>query len=67
MVSGILLILFRNAIPLNGIRGMVTIARESLHSQEKEAECLDKIMTSSDYLLELVNDAKLLSNEKEVL
>lgn len=67
MVSGILLILFRNDIPLNGIRGMVTIARESLHGPEKEAECLDKVMTSSDYLLELVNDAKLLSNEKEVL
>lgn len=42
--------------PLNGIRGMVTIAKQYLNDPTKEEECLNKIMTSSDYLLELVND-----------
>ena len=42
--------------PLNGIRGMVTIAKQNLNNPQKEDACLDKIMTSSDYLLDLIND-----------
>ena len=42
--------------PINGIRGMVTIGKSCLNEPEKEEECLDKIRTTSDFLLDLVND-----------
>lgn len=42
--------------PINGIRGMATLAKHHLGEPEKEAEYIDKILTSSDYLLDLVND-----------
>lgn len=42
--------------PINGIRGMATLARHHLLEREKESEYIDKIITSSDYLLDLVND-----------
>lgn len=42
--------------PLNGIRGMVTIAKQHLTDSAKIRDCLDKIATSSDYLLDLIND-----------
>lgn len=42
--------------PINGIRGMATLAKHHLQEAEKEAEYIDKIITSSDYLLDLVND-----------
>jgi signal transduction histidine kinase/CheY-like chemotaxis protein len=41
--------------PLNGIIGMTRIARKQDNS-EKTVECLDKIDTSSAFLLELIND-----------
>ena len=42
--------------PINGIRGMATLARHHLDKSDKKAEYIDKIITSSDYLLDLVND-----------
>ena len=42
--------------PINGIRGMATLAKNHLEEPGKEAEYIDKIITSSDYLLDLVND-----------
>lgn len=43
--------------PINGIRGMVEICRYYMGNEKKQAECLDKIMISSGFLLDLVNDA----------
>lgn len=42
--------------PINGIRGMATLARHHLLECEKESEYIDKIIISSDYLLDLVDD-----------
>lgn len=42
--------------PINGIRGMVHIAKHSLDNPEKQVECLEKIEEASGFLLELVND-----------
>lgn len=42
--------------PINGIRGMVEICRHSMGDPQKQEECLDKIMASSSFLMELVND-----------
>lgn len=42
--------------PINGIRGMVEICRYNLGNIKKEEECLDKIMSASGFLLDLVND-----------
>ena len=47
--------------PINGIRGMVTIARKKLQSPAEVEDCLDKILSSSDYLLDLVNDVLRMS------
>lgn len=41
--------------PMNGIIGMTYIAKEQ-NNPEKTDECLDKIQTSSEFLLGLVND-----------
>lgn len=56
--------------PINGIRGMVQIADRFPNDAKKQAECRVKIMRSSDFLLELVNDvldmSKLESGEMQL-
>ena len=56
--------------PINGIRGMVQIADRFPNDVKKQAECRAKIMWSSDFLLELVNDvldmSKLESGEMQL-
>lgn len=47
--------------PINGIRGMTIVAKRSLSNQERVGECLDKILYSSDYLKELLDDILRLS------
>lgn len=42
--------------PINGIRGMVPICRHYAGDPEKQKECLDKILSASGFLLDLVND-----------
>lgn len=42
--------------PINGIRGMVDICRYYIGNPKKQEECLDKIMLSTTFLMELVND-----------
>ena len=42
--------------PINGIRGMVEIARHYRGDEARQEECLDKIMSASGFLLELVNN-----------
>ena len=42
--------------PINGIRGMTDICMDNCENTEKVRECLSKIRTSSDFLLELINN-----------
>ena len=42
--------------PMNGIIGMTTIADHSLDNPEKVKDCLEKIDSSSRYLMTLLND-----------
>ncbi|WP_125141579.1 ATP-binding protein [Clostridium transplantifaecale] len=42
--------------PMNAIVGMTAIARSMAGNREKVLECLDKLDTSNQYLLNLVND-----------
>ena len=42
--------------PMNAIVGMTSIARSVIGDDQKVAECLDKINTSTQYLLSLIND-----------
>ncbi len=42
--------------PMNGIIGMTAIALQQEQSQERIMDCLQKIRSSSDYLLGLIND-----------
>ncbi len=42
--------------PMNGIIGMTEIALEDNQSEEKRVDCLKKILSSSNYLLGLLND-----------
>ncbi len=42
--------------PMNGIIGMTAIALQQDQSQERVMDCLQKIRSSSDYLLGLIND-----------
>ncbi|MCI8326181.1 MAG: response regulator [Lachnospiraceae bacterium] len=42
--------------PMNGIIGMTAIALQQDQSQERVIDCLQKIQSSSDYLLGLIND-----------
>ena len=42
--------------PMNGIIGMTEIALREEQSEEKRTECLNKIKSSSNYLLGLLND-----------
>lgn len=42
--------------PINGIRGLVKIAKDNENDKEKIDDCLNKILESSGFLLNLVND-----------
>lgn len=42
--------------PLNGIKGMASIAGNSLDTPERAKECIDKIIVSADYLYALLDD-----------
>ncbi len=42
--------------PLNAVIGMTAIAREHLGDRERVEDCLQKITTSSNHLLALIND-----------
>lgn len=42
--------------PMNAIMGMTTIAQSVIGDDKKVVECLDKISTSTKYLLSLIND-----------
>ncbi len=42
--------------PMNGIIGMTAIALQPGQGQERMTDCLQKIQSSSDYLLGLIND-----------
>lgn len=42
--------------PINGIRGLVNIGRASVEDRSKVLDCFDKIMRSSDFLLDMVNN-----------
>ena len=42
--------------PINGIRGLVKIAKDNEDNKEKIDDCLNKIYESSGFLLSLVND-----------
>lgn len=42
--------------PMNAIVGMTSIAQSVIGDDKKVAECLDKINTSTQYLLSLIND-----------
>lgn len=43
--------------PVNGIRGMAVLAGRSADRPEEVEVCMEKIITSADQLLELLNDA----------
>ena len=47
--------------PINGIRGMAVVAKRSLDNKERVDDCLDKILYSSDYLKELLDNILRLS------
>lgn len=55
--------------PLNGIRGMTKIAEENITDPARVQNCLSKILSTSDFLLELVNNvldmSKLEADEVE--
>ncbi len=42
--------------PINGIRGMARIGMDNLNNPDRVMDCFRKILTSSDFLLELVNN-----------
>lgn len=42
--------------PMNAIVGMTTIAKSVIGDDKKVSECLEKISTSTNYLLSLIND-----------
>lgn len=42
--------------PMNAVIGMTTVANDSIHDEEKVKECLRVIMSSSNHLLNLIND-----------
>lgn len=41
--------------PINGIRGVVSIANHCADDLDKQQECRDKVMQASGFLLDLVN------------
>ncbi|WP_432626826.1 ATP-binding protein [Brotaphodocola sp.] len=56
--------------PINGVMGMATIAKRSLDDPDKQRQCLNKIISVSHFLLDLVNEVldmnKLESGEIEL-
>ncbi len=42
--------------PINGIRGLVSVGKSHIHDADKVEKCFDKIMQSSDMLVDLVNN-----------
>ncbi len=42
--------------PINGIMGMLNIAEKHVEDLEKQADCRQKIKTSAEHLLSLIND-----------
>lgn len=48
--------------PLNGITGMLEIARKNMNDREKIEECLEKISLSCDNLMSLVQDVLDMNN-----
>lgn len=42
--------------PINGIMGMLQIAKENVGNTEKTEDCLDKMQDSAKHLLSLIND-----------
>lgn len=42
--------------PMNAISGMTTIAKSVLDDRDKAMECLEKIESANEYLLNLIND-----------
>ena len=55
--------------PINGIRGMAEIGKANCQDPERAADCFEKILTSSDFLLALVRNvldmSKLEAGEAE--
>ena len=47
--------------PINGIRGMAVLAQDSLDDPAAVRGCIDKIITSTDYLHELLEDVLRMS------
>lgn len=47
--------------PINGIMGMIDIVDKNINDQHKVSECLEKIRTSSNHLLQLINNVLDLS------
>lgn len=47
--------------PINGINGMIEIINKNMDSKEKIRDCMEKIQSSSKYLLSLVNDVLSMS------
>ena len=47
--------------PINGIRGMALLAQKSLDDPQKTNDCMEKILFSSNYLQELLDDILRLS------
>ena len=56
--------------PINGVMGMATIAKRNLDDPQKQEQCLNKIISVSHFLLDLVNEVldmnKLESGEIEL-
>ncbi len=42
--------------PINGIMGMLNIAEKNVEDMERQADCREKIKTSAEHLLSLIND-----------
>ena len=42
--------------PMNAILGFARIAKENVGEKEKVEDCLDKVLSSGDYLLHLINE-----------
>ena len=47
--------------PVNGIRGMAVIAKRAISDPDRVEECMDKIIASSDYLRDLLDDVLRMS------
>ena len=56
--------------PINGIKGMIEIARRNMDDKKKVENCLEKMDNSTNHLIELVNDvlniSKIEKNSEEL-